>query len=225
MQAELLFETLKVGSVPLWAAAQDHPFVDALGDGSLERDRFAYYLKQDYLYLIGYSRAISLAAARSPSLQLLTEFNALAHETLSAEMALHREYCAQFGITEAELEQAEASPVCRAYSDFCISTAAGSDCIALLAALIPCGVGYAEIGQRLLAGTKSNSDHPYCQWIETYTGQDYRVYADWMVATLDRLGSELPASRLSELQQLFNTGCRYEWLFWEMAWTKQQWPL
>lgn len=31
--------------------------------------------------------------------------------------------------------------------------------------------------------------------------------------------------RLKQLAGLLRTGCRYEWLFWEMAWTQQQWPL
>jgi len=31
--------------------------------------------------------------------------------------------------------------------------------------------------------------------------------------------------RLDELARLFELGCRYEWIFWEMAYTRQQWPV
>jgi thiaminase/transcriptional activator TenA len=225
MADQTLFESLNSGSGGLWSAAQEHPFVAGIGDGSLDLERFLYFLKQDYVYLIAYSRAIALAAAKAQNLQLLSDFTALAHETLNVEMAMHREYCAKFRITAEELDRVEPSPVCRAYSDFCIASAATGDSPYLLAALIPCGVGYAEIGARLRQQQASTVENPYEDWIEVYAGGEYRKYADWMVATLDRLGTELPESRMPGLQLLFNTGCRYEWLFWEMAWTMQAWPL
>lgn len=226
MPSTSLFVTLQKGSGRLWSAAQDHPFVHALGDGSLDQDKFAYFLKQDYVFLLAYSRAISLAAAKAPSLIMMAEFTALAHETLSTEMALHREYCAQFGVTPTELEQVEASPICRAYCDFCISSAATMDSAGLLAALVPCAVGYAQIGERLNLNLFDDTTHPYRQWIETYASDGFQEYARWMAATLcsqEALGTS--HERLAELQNLFNLGCRYEWLFWEMAWTKQTWPL
>ena len=38
-----------------------HPFVTGVGDGSLAVEKFKYYVKQDYLYLIDYSRVLALA--------------------------------------------------------------------------------------------------------------------------------------------------------------------
>jgi thiaminase len=31
--------------------------------------------------------------------------------------------------------------------------------------------------------------------------------------------------RLAELARLMTLGCRYEWMFWEMAWRQQRWPI
>ena len=74
MQAAL-FDRLKAGVGELWDQAQQHPFVDALGDGTLAPDRFIHYLKQDYVYLTGYSRAIALASARAPDLKRMAELS------------------------------------------------------------------------------------------------------------------------------------------------------
>jgi len=41
---------------PLWKRVSDHPFVRGIGDGTLSADRFEFYLKQDYVYLIDFSR-------------------------------------------------------------------------------------------------------------------------------------------------------------------------
>ena len=34
---------------PIWEANHHHPFVQELGKGTLEKEKFIYYMKQDYL--------------------------------------------------------------------------------------------------------------------------------------------------------------------------------
>ena len=220
-----LFQRLISASGGLWARAQDHPFVDALADGSLDRARFVHYLKQDYAYLIGYSRAIAIATAKAPDLERMTEFAGLLNETLAVEMQLHRDFCAEFDITPEELTAGEAGPVCRAYVDFCIATASVGDTLELLTALMPCGVGYAETGARLMADPALAPDNPYRRWIYTYGGEEYQEYARWMAGALDEMGADVHGVRFDRLTELFRLGCRYEWLFWEMGWTGDTWPV
>ena len=220
-----LFENLKRKSGALWLEAQQHQFVDALADGSLPREKFIHYLKQDYVYLIGYARSWALAAAKAPELELLHAASELVNSTLNLEMDLHRSCCAEFGIAREELDREHASPICRSYVDFCVATAATGDFVDLLCALIPCGVGYAEIGNRLAAGLTEGQVHPYRRWIETYSSPEFTGYAQWMTDTLDGLQSSVGDSRLPRLQQLFDLGCRFEWLFWEMGWKQDEWPL
>lgn len=214
---------LKARHSALWDAAQGHDFVEAIADGSLERSRFVFYLRQDYLYLQAYARAINIAAGRAPGLKLLSEFTALANETLNSEMQFHREYCAEFGLSDADLEQTVATPICQGYGDFCITTAVMDGCAGLLAALIPCGVGYAEIGLRL--ASRIDADNPYAGWVGTYAGEEFQQYGRWMAQVFDSLAADAGGSERERLSELFALGCRYEWLFWEMAWTEAKWPL
>ena len=102
----------------LYQAMLGHPFVTGIGDGSLEVERFKHFIRQDYLYLVQYARTLALAAARAPTVEVMGRFALLAHETLNTEMALHRGYCARFGIGEAELEATKAAPTMQAYTDF-----------------------------------------------------------------------------------------------------------
>jgi len=220
---EPLFDRLKTATGDLWIKAQSHPFVDALADGSLDRGKFIHYLKQDYAYLIGYSRAIAIATAKADDLQRMTELSSLLNETLSTEMQLHRDFCAQFEITPEELEAVEASPICRGYVDFCIATAATGTALELLCALIPCGVGYGEVGARLMP--KMAPSHPFRLWVYTYGGDEYQEYVTWMVGALNEMGADAPPSLFHRLTELFRLGCRYEWLFWEMAWKEDGWPV
>lgn len=230
MAQTTLFDTLKARVGGLWQAAQEHPFVHALGDGTLPREKFVHYLKQDYAYLTGYSRAIALATAKAPDTARMAEFAGLLSATLEQEMALHREYCTAFGISTGELDAVVPSPTCRAYIDFGIATAAIGDVLELLTALTPCGVGYGETGARLMQHPQLTPAHPYRQWVYTYGGEEYQQYARWMVEALNDLGAGVAAAgdsdpRLMRLTELFRLGCRYEWLFWEMAWREDAWPV
>ena len=47
---------------PIRAAIDELPFIRALADGSLPRERFEYYLGQDALCLGQYARALAWAA-------------------------------------------------------------------------------------------------------------------------------------------------------------------
>ena len=89
---------------PIRRAILNHPFVTGIGDGTLDMEKFKFYVRQDYVYLIGYSRVLAIASARAPDLDTMGRFARLLHETLNTEMELHRSYCAQFGITARELE-------------------------------------------------------------------------------------------------------------------------
>jgi len=225
MVGKTLFETLKQNAGARWQQAQDHAFVQALARGDLAQRKYVYYLKQDYAYLEGYSRAIALATAKAPALALLEQFAGLLHETLTLEMQLHRDYCAEFSINAEELTATEPAPVCQAYIDFCIAAAATGDSLDLLTALAPCGIGYGEIGARLIALPEMKPSHPYHKWAATYGGEEYQAYVRWMVQTLNKLGTGLPDERTAQLNRYFRLGCRYEWLFWEMAWREESWPL
>ena len=81
-----------------------HPPVTGVGDGTLPVENFKHYVTQDDAYLVEYSRALALAAARAPRLEDMSWFTGLLAETLNVEMSLHRSYCQEFGISANELE-------------------------------------------------------------------------------------------------------------------------
>jgi len=49
----------------IWGAIMKHPFVTELGAGTLPLDKFTYYIKQDYQYLVDFARCIGLAASKA----------------------------------------------------------------------------------------------------------------------------------------------------------------
>ena len=84
--AERFTDRLHQKASGIWKAQQQHPFVRGIGDGTLDVEKFKYWLRQDYLFLVEYARLLSLAAARSPDLETMTRFGALLQETLATEI-------------------------------------------------------------------------------------------------------------------------------------------
>jgi len=222
--AERFTERLRQKAAGIWQAQHQHPFVRGIGDGTLSLDRFKFWLRQDYVFLIEYARVLALAAVRSPDLETMTRFAALLKETVDTEMNLHRTYAAEFGISCEELERELPAPTARCYTDFLLRVAAIGDFEELAAALLPCMWAFSEIGQRL-AAQPSPSDPRYVKWIAMYSSRGFAELAQWCCDLLENLAAGLPERELQKLEAAFLTSSRYEWQFWEMAWKMEQWPI
>jgi thiaminase/transcriptional activator TenA len=217
-------EAFRQGSHAIWEASYHHPFVQGIGDGSLPEERFRFYLAQDYVYLIDFGRFFALAAAKAAGLAPMERFAKLLEETLHFEMDLHRAVCAEFGLSRQELERTRPAPTCLGYTSYLLRVAYEGEAASLLAALLPCSWGYGEIGLRLKArGLPPVA--PYAKWVETYASPEYQALVGWLRTLFDETVAEVgPAPRL-RLQEIFDTSSRWEYLFWEMAWKMETWPV
>ena len=194
-----------------------HPFVKGVGDGTLPVEKFKYFVTQDYVYLIDYSRALALASARAPRLADMSWFAGLLDETLNVEMALHRSYCQEFGISAQELEASEASPTTLAYTSFLLKTAHQGSFGELVASLLPCLWGYWEIGDHLLQQGMPQNAPLYAKWIEMYTSEEFTALAHHIRNMAGRIGDEAGTAELAAMGQAYITSVRLECQFWDMA--------
>lgn len=206
----------------IWQAQHHHPFVRGIGDGTLDPEKFGYWLRQDYLYLIDYSRLFGVAVLRAPDLESMGKFAELLHGIMFTEMDLHRSYVAGFGITEEDLMQEQMAPTTQGYTDFLLRTATTGDYAELLGVLLPCMWGYNEIGRRL-AEQGMPGDERYRAWIEMYASDEFTGLAVWCRELTDAACEGLPEPAIARAEQAFITSSRYELAFWEMAWSGERW--
>jgi thiaminase/transcriptional activator TenA len=215
-----LSERLHQAAAPIWQKTLTHPFVTGLGNGTLPLENFRFYMCQDYVFLIEYSRLLALATAKAPDLDTMGHFANLLDATLNREMALHREFAAQCGISATALAATQAAPTTRAYTNHLVRIAALGNLAETVAALLPCQWGYCEIGQTLARRGKPATVPFYAQWIDMYASSEFAALAAWLRELLDTLGSTADEERLTEI---FCTSARYEYLFWEMAYRLEHW--
>jgi thiaminase/transcriptional activator TenA len=211
-------DRLREVAAPIFAAQLEHPFVRGLADGTLPPERFRRYVRQDYVFLLAYARALSFASARAPSAALQRRLAQLAASTIDAEAALHRELAAEWGVSAAELAEEPAEPVTAGYADFLLRVAALGDFAEIAAALLPCMWGYSELG-RTLAAEDGAGASPYRRWIALYADDGFAELAEWCRELVDGIAAEAGPDVCRRMEEAYLASARHELLFWEMAWT------
>ena len=149
------------------------PFNAELAAGTLSEARFKHYITQDAHYLVGFGRALTLAAAKAPNPDRLIQFAKSAEGAIVVERALHGSFFERYGISPQVFNDTPLSPACHHYVSFLIATAYAEPYEVLLGALLPCFWIYAEVGRDIHA--RAAPANPYQAWIDTYAGEQFHA--------------------------------------------------
>jgi len=212
-------------TLPIRRAILAHPFITGVGDGSLPVEKFKHYVTQDYVYLIDYARVLALASARAPDLETMGWFAGLLNETLNTEMDLHRNYCAEFGITRADLEATQPAPTTIAYTSFLLKVAYQGSLAELVASLIPCQWGYWEVADYLAKRGEPENAPLYSQWIQMYTSAEFAELARTIRSLADGLAVGAGRGHVEAMGEAYLTSLRFEHRFWDMAFQLEGWDV
>ena len=210
---------------PLWEAYLEHPFVKGIGEGTLDKEKFKHYLKQDYIYLIEYSRIFAIGASKSKDLKSMTMFADLLHGTMNYEMDLHRKYADQFGISKQELEAKKPSATMTAYTSYMLNKAQLGGVENATAAVLACAWSYNYIGKNLAKLPGAVDDEFYGHWVKTYSSEGFTKIANDCKDLLNELTAEKSVDELKELEEIVVKTSNFEYMFWEMAEKISDWPV
>ena len=214
----------------LWGSIQDiyaailgHPFLNGLRDGSLPRESFRFYTVQDSLYLREFARTLSLAAARAPQDDWILMFDEHAAGALRVERALHESFFADFGLTPLDVAATPMAPTNVAYTSYLLATSYARPFHEALSALLPCYWIYWEVGKEL---EKAGSpDALYRRWIDTYASEPFGALVSAVLRAADETAARTDDAGRAAMRRHFLTTSRYEWMFWDMGWRREAWPV
>jgi len=207
----------------IYAAILAHPFLRGLTDGSLPPEAFRFYAVQDALYLRDFARALSLAAARASREDWIIMFNEHAAGALKVEKTLHESFFKDFGLSPEAVAATPLAPTNLAYTSYLLAVSHGRPFHEAVAALLPCYWIYWEVGKAL---ERSGSRDPlYARWISTYAAEEFGREVRAVLACTDALAAELHEDERETMRRHFVTTARYEWMFWDMGWRREAWPI
>ena len=201
-----------------WQRYVAHPFLNQLADGTLPQAAFRRYLTQDYLFLIHFARSYALLVSK---LRTLPEMRAAAASmnAILGELPLHVGYCTEWGLDEASMAREVEAMETVNYTRYVLDIGHSGDALDLLAALLPCVAGYAEIGLGLLHDPQTHlHNNPYASWIRNYGDEGYLQGVNAAINLLESVWQQRGAeSRFAELSEIFTTATRLEGNFWQMG--------
>jgi thiaminase (transcriptional activator TenA) len=200
-----------------------HPFLRGLTDGTLTEERFRFYVLQDALYLREYARTLSLTGVRSPDESALVMFNEHSVGAIMVERNLHESFLETLEVTQEEADQTAPTPTTLAYTSYLLKTASLCDYPEVLGAVLPCYWIYWEVGKALLGRGSPNA--LYKRWIDTYGGEEFGALVEAVLDLTDRVCEDLNSSQKARVRDAFVITSRYEWMFWNAAWTLESWPV
>lgn len=206
-----------------YQAILGHPFIQGLTSGSLPEDAFRFYVVQDALYLTEYAKALAVCAARSPHEDAVKMFSEHAAGAIAVERQLHESFFADFGLTEEQVRSTEMAPTNLAYTSYLLASTHQGSFPEAVGAVLPCYWIYWEVGKELLAA--GSPGRQYQQWIETYGGEEFADVVRAVLALTDEVGAELPEAEVARVTRRFQTTARYEWMFWDMGYRMESWPV
>ncbi|MFI9081962.1 TenA family protein [Streptomyces sioyaensis] len=210
-------DELWTATAEIRAAIDKLPFVTNLADGTLDREKFVYYLAQDAHYLRGYARALASAAAKADRPEDVAFFAKSAHNAVVVESTLH-------GSNVVDIDAWTPSPTSTAYTSYLLSVAHAQGYAELATAVLPCFWIYAEVGRALLAQAGDLTVHPYGDWIATYADEEFEAATEQARQVVNRLADQADPATRSRMRTAFTTASTWEWIFWDAAWRMESWP-
>jgi thiaminase (transcriptional activator TenA) len=210
----------------LISITEKHPFLISMVHGTLEEEKFKYYVIQDALYLTDYSACLRLLGDLCPDendSKRLYEFAVGAEET---EKALHKSFFQKWNIHSEGVEQMPHSLLYTSYLLRIVSTRPFAEG---LAAVLPCFWVYMHVGKCLLKlredlGDSVTRAEPFDEWIDLYASEEFEKEVLDYKAIVDKAVETADDETLTLMQEHFTMCCKLEHMFWDQANDLMTWP-
>lgn len=202
----------------VWDELPRHPFVLGMADGTLEPERYRYYVSQNLLYLPQYARAIAVAVVKSRDDDELARYSAALSNIVDVEIPQNRRLLQRISELCADGEHTpspKTAPATRNYTSYLLAVAGRYDVVAIGAAILPCAWSYGVIARHHIGTVAS---HPvYREWFEFFASDSYGDLVTNMRARVDADVAAAPSSEYQRLVDIFATATQLEKEFWDMA--------
>jgi thiaminase/transcriptional activator TenA len=213
-EADLIFE-----------AIFQHPFVQGIANGDLKKEALIHYVKQDFEYLNAFARIYGIAISKCQTRKDMQLFGEQISFIFEGEAHPHNNFCRVAGVTYEELQGFPLAPTASHYVKHMLTVAHEGTLGEILAVLLPCPWTYWEIGKKLMKEVDPTPDHPFYDWITFYGKESMASLTEKFCKRLDEWALTAPEHEKKKMKDHFISSCQLEYMFWDMAYTVQEWPV
>lgn len=205
---------------PIYDKILELPFIKGLIDGTLDKEKFSFYIQQDALYLAEYGKVLAGIASKLNKPEHIDAFIHFAGDSVAVEQALHATFISKMDTSAKR----EASPSCLFYTTYLLSKLANAPVEVIVAAVLPCFWIYKEVGDYILTN-QIKGENPYQSWIDTYGGEDFEKSVKAAIAIADELADHCTSEQREAMTEAYVMCSKMEWLFWDSAWRLEKWAI
>lgn len=202
-------------AVPVFDKIVKHSFIRGILDGTLDQEKFMFYVEQDAIYLSEYRRVLMGIASKLDNTDFAEAFIQFSGETLMVEKELHSTFIKSFSMVEA-------SPTCLFYTSYLLKHLSVSPLEVIVAAILPCFKIYKEVGDYILKH-QNKDGNPYQEWIDTYSSEEFEKSVNIAVSICDQLAEKCTKEQQEKMLEAYLVGSKLEWMFWDSAWKLEKW--
>ncbi len=219
------YDVLRRDAEPIWEKIHHHPFIVEMAEVRLPLEKFRFYLKQDHIFLTEFSRFLAMATAKSKKVEQMTWLSDLLNATLTGEMQMQKKVTKSLGMIERDLLSSEPAPTTRAYASYLLGVASTGSIGEILASMSPCPCSYLEIAEKVLSRNESEMHPAFKEWCSLYASEESKKMVGRLVDFLNEVAEENSAEDRELMREHFLVTSRYEYLFWDMAYKMESWPI
>lgn len=201
-----------------YAKIVELPFIYDLMNGSLDKEKFIFYLRQDSLYLAEFGKVLAGIALKLEKAEYRGAFLTFAGDTVAVEQALHQNYLQ--GIKNTD--KVEASPSCLLYISYIHKQLAVASVEVAVASILPCFWIYKKVGDYILEN-QTKIDNPYQEWINTYGGIEFAQAVEKVIHICNELAEQTTKDQQVKMTEAFAMASKMEWMFWHSAYEQEDW--
>ncbi|MCH7401766.1 TenA family protein [Belliella kenyensis] len=206
---------------PIYQKILDLDFNTQLANGTLDKEKFKFYMAQDAYYLGEFGKALSAISSRMRDLDDVLAYSNFATGAIVVERALHEGYFKTLGVPD----DVKPTPTCLLYTNFLLNHAAYSSVEVALAAVLPCFWIYKRVGDYIYELQQDVSINPYKEWIDTYAGEEFASSVERAISITDKLADSSNSIQKESMHLAFERATKLEWMFWDSAFKMEKWPI
>ena len=211
-----IIEYVSQKAMPVWQKCLETDFVQGIGNGTLDIDRFKYYIIQDSIYLRNFARVIAMGIVKANDISQVKAFYSLLTFVNADEGDTRLEYLKRFGISDADADKYPEHPANKAYTEFMMDCANAGDAAETLFSILPCMFSYYWIFTELVKKYPECKEGYFAPLINDYTDSIYAQVCKKWADFAEKLCNNVSVEKKNKLCEIYLKSSTYELYFWNM---------
>lgn len=201
----------------LWDQASKKEFLIKMADGTMDGDRYKWYMLQDYYYLLDYKKILERLLELSDDSEVDSFLKLAVDVTMFEIDNVHLPAMKKLGITEEDIKTVGKNRVITDYINFYNETIDNTGLLGGFTALLQCCWNYAYLGKTLYDNYGEKIERSqYKFWFDAYTSKEYVDTNETWKGIEDRITTGIDDKTKETLCNIFKTCAEFENKFWDV---------